>query len=99
MEIEQRLTSEERDLGGVMESLATMLEEVNEFSAAVSQNMTCLSKSLMLSIRIHSWQGPHPTAHNQTIASRGRRFVLKIKSYTSYENRVVPRNTGWCLRV
>lgn len=33
MEIEQRLTSEERDLGGVMESLATMLEEVNEFSA------------------------------------------------------------------
>ena len=37
MEIEQRLTSEERDLGGVMESLATMLEEVNEFSAAVSQ--------------------------------------------------------------
>ena len=37
MEIEQRLAAQEREVGAVVESLATVLGEVTKLSAAVSQ--------------------------------------------------------------
>ena len=52
MEIEQRLAAQERELGALVESLATVLDEVSELSAAVSQMREMLLQITDAIIRI-----------------------------------------------
>ena len=82
-DIEQRLHAQERELGAVVESLATVLGEVSEFSAAGSQ-----MREMLLQITDSINQDPQlagtaADGANQMVArseSSEKRFLLQRKT-------------------
>ena len=100
-EIEQHLAAQERELEAVVESMATVLGEVSELSAAVSQTREMLLHITDAINQDPQLAGPATAAQDQTVArseSSEMRFLLQRKTYTRHGSNVAPRYTRRCVR-
>ena len=83
----------------MIENLSTVLGEVTELSAAVSQMRKMLLQFTDAINQDSQFTGSAADGADQTTPRSGRRFILRHKTYKQHENNVAPRNTGLCVRM